>query len=89
MTAQVGPDRILKLSRAFREAKVLLSSVELSVFTALSSGGLDLESLRKKTSVAERSARDSLMLAIGTLTWNWNSSWIEAAAGVSHQPARP
>jgi hypothetical protein len=58
MNAQVGPDRILELSRAFREAKVLLSAVELSVFTVLSDGGLDLETLRKKTSVAERGARD-------------------------------
>ena len=58
MNRQGGPDRILELSRAFRKAKVLFSAVELSVFTVLSDGGLDLETLRKKTSVAERGARD-------------------------------
>jgi hypothetical protein len=54
----VGPNRILELSRAFRQAKVLLSAVELGVFTVLSEGDLDLETLRIKTSVAERGARD-------------------------------
>lgn len=58
MNAPAGPDRILELSRAFRKAKVLLSAVELDVFTALSGGELDLESLRARTSVAERGARD-------------------------------
>jgi len=69
MNAPVGPDRILELSRAFRAAKVLLSAVELSVFTALSDGSLDLETLRRKTSVAERGARDffDALVALGLL----------------------
>jgi hypothetical protein len=58
VNAPVGPDRILELSDAFRKAKVLLSAVELRVFTVLSDGDLDLEALRMKTSVAERGARD-------------------------------
>jgi hypothetical protein len=46
VNASASPDRILELSHAFRKAKVLLSAVELDVFTVLS------------TSVAERGARD-------------------------------
>ena len=58
MNAPAGPDRILELSQAFRKAKVLFSAVELDVFTVLSDDDLDLETLRTRTSVAKRGARD-------------------------------
>jgi hypothetical protein len=38
--SSVSPERILKLGYAYREAKVLLSAVELGVFTALAEAPL-------------------------------------------------
>jgi hypothetical protein len=58
MNPSASPERILELGRAFRKAKVLLSAVELDVFTVLSEGSTDLQTLSTKTSVAERGARD-------------------------------
>lgn len=51
-------DRIIDLGYAFRASKVLLSAVELGVFTALAAKPLDLASLRQKVGVAERGAWD-------------------------------
>jgi hypothetical protein len=54
-----GPDRLVRLGFAFREAKTLLSAIELDVFTALSTHGpLGLEELARRTSVHPRGARD-------------------------------
>jgi hypothetical protein len=58
VNAPDSPDRIFELGHAFRKAKVLLSAVELDVFSVLSGGELDLETLRARTGVAERGARD-------------------------------
>jgi O-methyltransferase/methyltransferase family protein len=65
----VTPDRILKLGYAYREAKALLSAVELGVFTALAEGPLDLDTLRNKISVDQRGARDffDALVALGLL----------------------
>jgi hypothetical protein len=54
----VTPDRIVRLGYAYREAKTLLSAVELGVFTALAEGPLDLDTLRNKVAVDQRGARD-------------------------------
>jgi hypothetical protein len=61
--------RIIRLGYAYREAKALLAAVELGVFTALSAGALDLQSLRVNTGIAERGARDffDALLALGLL----------------------
>jgi hypothetical protein len=58
LAAVPGSDGILELGHGFRPAKVLLSAVELGVFTALAGGPLDLDSLRLKVGVSERGARD-------------------------------
>jgi hypothetical protein len=56
--AAASPDRIVKLGYAFRESKVLLSAVELDVFSALAHAPLNCGSLRLKIGIAERGARD-------------------------------
>ena len=63
------PDRIVKLAFAFRESKVVLSAVELKVFTVLAEGPLDLEALRDRTGIDQRGARDffDALVAIGML----------------------
>jgi O-methyltransferase domain/Dimerisation domain len=63
-------DRILRLGEAFRESKVLLSAVEVGIFTALADGPLDLETLRTRVGIDERGARDFLdsLVALGMLT---------------------
>jgi hypothetical protein len=56
--AAIGAGRIVELGYSFRGAKILLSAVELGVFTALAEGPLVCEELRKKLGIAERGARD-------------------------------
>ena len=56
--AAIGAGRIVELGYSFRGAKILLSAVELGVFTALAEGPLACEELRKKIGIAERGARD-------------------------------
>jgi O-methyltransferase domain/Dimerisation domain len=65
----VTPDRIVKLGYAYREAKTLLSAVELGVFTALAEGPLDLDRLRNAIGIDQRGARDFLdtLVALGLL----------------------
>jgi hypothetical protein len=64
-----GPDRILRIGHAFQEAKVLLSAVELGLFTALAKGPLDGATLCKRIGVDTRGARDffDALVAIGLL----------------------
>ena len=57
-TAAIGPTRILEIGNAFRSAKVLLSAVELGVFTALARGPHDLDALTAAVGIAGRGARD-------------------------------
>jgi hypothetical protein len=56
--SSVSSDRIIKLGYAYREAKALLSAVELGVFTSLSAGPLDCDALRVKIGISLRGARD-------------------------------
>jgi hypothetical protein len=58
LTTKVEPDRILELGYAFRMAKVLLSAVELDVFTTLAEGPLDCGALKTRIGIHERGARD-------------------------------
>lgn len=54
----ITSDRIIEIANAFRGSKVLLSAVELGVFTALSEGPLDAESLSARIGIGERGSRD-------------------------------
>jgi SAM-dependent methyltransferase len=56
-TAQ-SPDRILDIGCAFCKSKVLLSAVELGLFTELGGDSLDLATLTKRLGLHERGARD-------------------------------
>ena len=66
---RVAPDGVLHLANAFRGAKVLMSAVELGVFTELAGGPLSLETLRRHIDIHERGTRDFLdaLAAMGLL----------------------
>ena len=53
-----SPERIVDLGYAFRGAKVLMSAVELGVFTALAQSAADGDTLRVRLGIAQRGARD-------------------------------
>jgi hypothetical protein len=53
-----SPERLLSLGMSFWNAKAMLSAVELGVFDALADAPADLETLRVKLGLHERSARD-------------------------------
>src|SRR5215467_14409066 len=67
--ADLPPDRIVELGTGFWGAKVLLSAVELGVFSTLAKGPLDGETLRARLGVHPRSARDffDALVALGML----------------------
>jgi ubiquinone/menaquinone biosynthesis C-methylase UbiE len=56
----VLPDRIFEIGYAFWKSKVLLSAVELRIFTALGDGPLDGGTLGARVGLSQRSARDFL-----------------------------
>jgi hypothetical protein len=62
-------DRIMELAYGFRAAKVLLSAVELDVFTVLAEFSRDLESLTTTIGISQRSARDffDALVALGLI----------------------
>jgi O-methyltransferase domain/Dimerisation domain len=64
------PDAIMQLGSAFWGSKVLLSAIELGLFSELAtSGPLDAEALRDRLGLHERSARDffDALVALGML----------------------
>ena len=67
--ADLFPDRIVELGTGFWGAKVLLSAVELGVFSTLAQGPLDGETLRARLGIHPRSARDffDALVALGML----------------------
>jgi len=69
MSEQPTPERILQIGLGFWASKVLLSAVEIGVFTELSNRPLDLNSLRGRLGLHPRSARDFLdaLVALGFL----------------------
>ncbi len=69
MSTDVTPDRILQLGLGFWGPKVLLSAVEIGVFTELARGPADLDSLTRRLGLHPRSARDFLdaLVALGML----------------------
>jgi precorrin-6B methylase 2 len=66
----LSADHILQTGFGFSAAKVLLSAVEMGVFTELASGPMALETLRLRLGLHERSARDfcDALVALGFLT---------------------
>jgi ubiquinone/menaquinone biosynthesis C-methylase UbiE len=64
------PDRLLEIGSAYRQAKVLLSAVELGVFSALATGPLDSGDLADRLGVHNRAARDffDALVAMSVLT---------------------
>lgn len=65
----VTPENILQVGFGFWGSKVLLSAVELGVFTALADEPLDAETLRERLDLAPRSARDffDALVSLGIL----------------------
>jgi hypothetical protein len=57
---RTSPEGILQLGLGFWASKTLLSAVELGLFSELASGPQDIESLRRRLGLHERSARDFL-----------------------------
>ncbi len=70
MHEQPTPDKILQTGLAFWASKTLLSAVEMGLFTELSRGREDYESLSGRLGLHPRSARDFLdaLVALGFLT---------------------
>ncbi|GAA0005882.1 methyltransferase [Bradyrhizobium diazoefficiens] len=63
-------DRLFEIGSAYRQAKVLLSAVELGVFSELAAGPLDARELASRIQVHGRAARDffDALVATGLLT---------------------
>ena len=68
----LNPDRLVELGYAFRGAKVLMSAVELGVFTALGQSAADGHTLRTRLGLDKRGARDffDALVALGLLRRN-------------------
>ena len=69
MDKEVTSDAIMQLGFGYWGSKTLLSAVELGLFTELATGPLDLEEVRSRLGLHERSARDFLdaLVALGML----------------------
>jgi hypothetical protein len=67
--AAPSPEGIMQLGWGFRGSKVLLSAVELDLFTELAAVPLDGETLRRRLRLHERGARDffDALVALGML----------------------
>lgn len=70
MTDEPEGNRLLEIGSAYRQAKVLLSAVELGVFSVLATGPLNATDLANRTQVHNRAARDffDALVATGLLT---------------------
>lgn len=70
MTQSPTPDKVMGLGFAFWGSKVLLSAVELGLFSVLADGPTTAEDLRKKLGLHSRSAKDffDALVALGMLT---------------------
>jgi O-methyltransferase domain/Dimerisation domain len=69
MASELTPEGIMQLGLGFWGSKVLLSAVELGLFTHLSQGPLSAESLKERLDLHPRSTRDFLdaLVALGML----------------------
>jgi hypothetical protein len=59
-TSALSANRIMHLGHSFKQAKALLSAVELGVFTALAEDPADLNTLRTRLGIHQRGAHDFL-----------------------------
>ena len=68
-TRQITPAKVMQLGLGFWGSKTLLSAIELGLFTELSRGPLDAETVVKRLELHPRSARDFLdaLVALGML----------------------
>ena len=68
-TRALSPAKIIQVGLGFWASKTLLSAVELGLFTELSTGPLNAETLRKRLNLHRRSARDffDALVALGML----------------------
>jgi hypothetical protein len=75
--AQASANRLFEIGSAYRQAKVLLSAVELGVFSALATTPLDAAGLADRIKVNERAARDffDALVAMGFLTRDANGRY--------------
>ena len=69
MSERVTPEHIMQVGLGFWASKTLLSAVEMGLFTELAQHPEDLETLRTRLGLHERSARDFLdaLVALGFL----------------------
>jgi hypothetical protein len=69
MTQAVSPDAIMQLGFGLWGSRTLLSAVELGLFSELAGGPLELNEIRARLGLHERSARDFLdaLVALGML----------------------
>lgn len=58
--ATIAPDRLISIGSAYRKAKLLLSAIELDVFTILAERPLDADTLIRRLGLHSRAARDFL-----------------------------
>jgi O-methyltransferase domain/Dimerisation domain len=67
---QPHANRLFEIGSAYRQAKVLLSAVELGIFSVLATGPLSEPDLAARTNVNKRAARDffDALVAMGLLT---------------------
>jgi hypothetical protein len=70
MTEHPTPESILQVGLGFWPSKILLSAVEMELFTDLATGPQSLESIRARIGLHPRSARDFLdaLVALGFLS---------------------
>jgi hypothetical protein len=70
MQAQPSPDKILQTGLGFWASKILLSAIEIQVFTALAKGPRSLAQLSEDLKLHPRAARDFLdaLVALGFLS---------------------
>ncbi|MCE9625108.1 MAG: methyltransferase [Deltaproteobacteria bacterium] len=69
MSDKISPEKIFNIGLGFWSSKVLLSAVELGLFTELASGPLDEETIRQRLRLHPRSSRDFLdaLVSMGLL----------------------
>jgi SAM-dependent methyltransferase len=88
---ELDPTPILSLGLAFRDAKVVLSAVELGLFGELAGGPLTLDELRARLGLHERAARDFLdaLFALELLEREDGRYANTAATATYLDPAKP
>src|SRR5262245_14426487 len=79
-------ERIIALAYSFREAKALLSAVELGVFDTLADGPLALEALRQRIGLHPRGTRDFLdaLVTLGLLDRDTQGRYSNTIASKQH-----